>query len=146
MSDIVVRPYEPQDQEQTWHVRAMTYNSGRPIPIEQQVYRTATPYVGELDGRIVGTFVIMDMTCTRGSRAAWKTGGIAGVAVLPEARQAGVGGAMMRWALRHMRENGYVLAALYAFRETYYRKFGYEVCGLRHKVTCPTSRLPKIEA
>ncbi len=143
MSEIVVRPYEPKDQEQTWHVRAMTYNSGQPIPVEKQVYKTATPYVGEVDGRIVGTFVVMDMTCTRGRDAAWKTGGIAGVAVLPEARQTGVGNAMMRWALRHLRDNGYILAALYPFRESYYRKFGYEVCGLRYKITCPTTRLPR---
>ncbi|MFI5387390.1 MAG: enhanced intracellular survival protein Eis, partial [Fimbriimonadales bacterium] len=118
----------------------------RPIPVEQQVYKTATPYVGEVDGKIVGTFVIMDMTCTRGAWAEWKTGGIAGVAVLPEARQTGVGNAMMRWSLRHMREQGYVLAALYAFRESYYRKFGYEVCGLRYKITCPTDRLPRHKA
>lgn len=146
MSDIVVRPYEPKDQEQTWQVRAMTYNDGRPIPVEQQVYKTATPFVGEVDGRVVGTFVIMDMTCTRGRQAEWKTGGIAGVAVLPEARQSGVGNAMMRWSLRYMHEQGYVLAALYAFRESYYRKFGYEVCGIRHRISCPTGRLPRIEA
>jgi len=144
MSDIRVRPYEPKDQEQTWHVRAMTYNDGRPIPVEEQVYTTSTPFVGEVDGKIAGTFVIMDMTTTRGDRAAWRTGGIAGVAVLPEARQTGVGNAMMRWSLRYMRDNGYILAALYPFRQSYYRKFGYETCGLRVKVTCPNARLPKI--
>jgi predicted acetyltransferase len=143
VSDIVVRPYEPNDREETFNVRAITYNSGRPIPIEQQVYKTSTPFVAEVGGRIVGTFVIMDMTCTRGASAAWKTGGIAGVAVLPEARHTGVGSAMMRWSLRHMREEGYVLAALYAFRESYYRRFGYEVCGMRYRITCPQSRLPK---
>lgn len=146
MSEIIVRPYEPRDQAETWNVRAMTYNSGRPIPIDQQVYKTSAPFVGEVDGKIVGTFVIMDMTCTRGGQAAWKTGGIAGVAVLPEARQTGVGAAMMRWSLGYMREQGYILAALYAFRESYYRKFGYEVCGLRHKVTCPTTCLPRNRA
>jgi predicted acetyltransferase len=124
----------------------MTYNSGQPIPLDKQVYKTSTPYVGELDGRVVGTFVVMDMTCTRGSQAAWKTGGIAGVAVLPEARQSGVGGAMMRWALKHMRESGYVLAALYAFRESYYRQFGYEVCGMRYRIPCPNARLPRHKA
>jgi predicted acetyltransferase len=124
----------------------MTYNSGRPIPLDQQVYKTSKPYVGEVDGQVVGTFVIMDMTCTRGPAAAWKTGGIAGVAVLPEARQTGVGGAMMRWSLRYMREQGYVLGALYAFKDSYYRKFGYEVCGMRYRITCPQARLPKPNA
>lgn len=124
----------------------MTYNSGRPVPVEEQVFKTTTPYVAELDGRIVGTFVIMDMICTRGTQAEWKTAGIAGVAVLPEYRQAGVGSAMMKWSLRAMRDQGYVLAALYAFRESYYRRFGYENCGLKLKVTCPHARLPKIRS
>lgn len=146
MTEIVVRPYEARDQAETWHVRAMTYNSGRPIPVEQQVYKTSAPYVGEVDGKIVGTFVVMDMTSTRVSAAEWKTGGIAGVAVLPEARQTGVGSAMMRWALRHLREEGYILASLYAFRESYYRKFGYEVCGLRQHVVCPNARLPRFKS
>jgi predicted acetyltransferase len=96
-----------------------------------------------LDGKVVGTYVVMDMTCTRGSQAAWKTGGIAGVAVLPEARQSGVGAAMMRWCLRNLRDDGYIFASLYGFRESYYRTFGYETCGLRLKVTCPNNRLPK---
>lgn len=146
MDRIVVRPYEPSDQAATWHVRAMTYNSGRPVPIEEQVYKTATPFVGEIDGKIVGTFVIMDMSVTRGPEVAWKCGGIAGVAVLPEARQTGVGAAMMRWALRHMRAHGYHFASLYAFRESYYRKFGYEVAGMRHKITCPNARLVRFKA
>lgn len=146
MDRIVVRPYEPPDQAATWHVRAMTYNSGRPVPIEEQVYKTATPFVGEVGGKIVGTFVIMDMSVTRGPEVAWKCGGIAGVAVLPEARQTGVGAAMMRWALRHMREEGYHFASLHAFRESYYRKFGYEVAGMRHKITCPNARLPRFRA
>lgn len=143
MSEIVVRPYEPRDQEEVWRVRETTYNSGRPIPIEKQVFSTTSPYVAELDGKVVGTFVILDMTCTRGPLAEFKTGGIAAVAVAPEARQSGVGGAMMRWSLRHMREKGYVLGALYAFRESFYRKFGYEVCGMRYRITCPQARLPR---
>lgn len=146
MSELIVRPYEPRDQAETWHVRAMTYNNGQPIPIEKQVYKTSKPFVGEVDGKVVGTYVVMDMNCTRGDLAEWKTGGIAGVAVLPEARQTGVGASMMRWALKNLREEGYIFASLYGFRESYYRTFGYENCGLRLKVTCPNSRLPKHKA
>jgi predicted acetyltransferase len=36
------------------------------------------------------------------------------------------------------------MASLYAFREPFYRRFGYEVCGKRLKITCPAARLPKI--
>ncbi len=121
----------------------MTYNSGVPIPPDKQVYKTSTPFIAEIGGRVVGTFVVMDMNVTRGMAAEFKTGGIAGVAVLPEARHTGVGSEMMKWALRHMRSEGYILAALYAFRESYYRRFGYEVCGLRMKVHCNQAQLPR---
>ncbi len=44
-----------------------------------------------------------------------------------------------------MKEEGYALASLYAFRESYYRNFGYEVCGKRWQIQCPNARLPKLK-
>ena len=49
---------------------------------------------------------------------------------------------MMRYAPRHYREIGFELASLYAFRESYYRPFGYECCGKRVKLTVESARLP----
>ncbi len=71
--------------------------------------------------------------------------GIGGVAVLPEARIGGAGRAMMEWSLAHMRESGFAAAALYAFREDYYRRYGYEFCGYRLQIKCPQARFPKLE-
>jgi len=144
MPQITVRPYEEKDREAFFHVRAMTFNDGRPIPVEDQVFKTTRGFLAEIENQIAGVFVILDFTCTRG-RATLRDAAVAGVAVLPEFRMSGVGGAMMKWALKHFREEGIPMASLYAFRESYYRNFGYEVCGSRVKTTLPNSRYPKIK-
>lgn len=145
MPNIVVRPFEDRDREAFFHVRAMTYNDGRPVPPEEQVFKTTRGFVGEVDGRVAGVYSVLDFTCTRGN-ALLKDGAVAGVAVLPEYRQSGVGGAMMRWAIRNFRDEGFPVASLYAFRESYYRRFGYEVCGSRVKLTVPNGRYPRLTA
>jgi predicted acetyltransferase len=143
MPRITVRPYEDRDREAFFHVRAMTYNNGRPIPPEDQVFKTTRGYVGEVDDKIVGVFSVLDFTCTRGPITV-RDAAVAGVAVLPEYRMTGVGAAMMRDALHLFRAEGVPMASLYAFRESYYRQFGYEVCGSRVKITVPNSRYPKV--
>jgi predicted acetyltransferase len=67
------------------------------------------------------------------------------VAVLPEVRQRGIGHEMMLWSLAEMKRRGHALAALYAFRESYYRRLGYEVVGRRFKLTVPQHRLPRLD-
>jgi predicted acetyltransferase len=151
MPQITVRPYEERDREAFFHVRAMTYNNGKPIPPEDQVFKTTRGYVGELDGKIVGVFSVLDFTCSRchsveaSGFSSVRDAAVAGVAVLPEYRMSGVGSAMMREGLRLFREEGIPMASLYAFRESYYRQFGYEVCGSRIKISVPTGRFPKIK-
>lgn len=144
MPETVVRPYEERDQEAFFHVRAMTYNDGRPIPPEERVFKTTRGYVGEVGGVVAGVFGILDLNCARGDGVI-RDAGVAGVAVLPEYRRSGVGGDMMRWSLRHFREEGFPLASLYAFRESYYRAFGYEACGSRVKLTVPNAQYPRLQ-
>lgn len=125
-------------------VISLTYNGGVPFEPEAQVFAHSTPFVAEQNGQIIGCFGIMPFTSSR-LRGELKNAGVLGVAVLPSARGTGVGSSMMRWALRHYREQGFELASLYAFRESYYRSFGYECCGLRVKLNIETARLPKFD-
>lgn len=143
--EIIVRPFEERDRAGFWHVGDMTYRDGKVTPEEERVFRTTTGFVAEVEGKIAGIFSVLDLTCTRGDRAVLKCAGIAGVAVLPEYRHLGVGSAMMRWSIPYLKRAGYQIASLYGFRESFYRKFGYEAAGLRHKISVPTHRLPKIK-
>jgi predicted acetyltransferase len=142
MASIVIRPVEPEDLEGYHDVRALTYNDGNPIPEDRRVFKSTRGYVARLDGSVEGVFALLDLSCTRGL-ATLDCAGVAGVAVYPHRRRSGVGSAMMSWLPRHLREVGTPMASLYAFREPFYRRFGYEVAGKRIKITCPTHRLPK---
>jgi predicted acetyltransferase len=82
--------------------------------------------VGELDGEIVASLVLYPLhVWVRGQKL--PVAGVGSVAVSPEHRRRGVGEALMRAALRELRQNGRALSALYAFRGSYYRKLGYGV-------------------
>ena len=141
---VIVRPCEAEDTEGLFHVWSMTYNGGKPYDPGEHVFKHSEGFVAELDGKIVGGFGVMPMTATRGA-AEFESAGVLAVAVLPYIRQSGVGKAMMRSALQIYRDRGYELASLYAFRESYYRGFGYEVVGARYKIQLETARLPRFE-
>ena len=91
---------------------------------------------------MLAAFKIHDMTATRGE-AVIKCGGVAAFAVSPEYRGAGIGQDLMLWAMKRKRDENLPLASLYAFKESYYRKLGWEVAGWRYRITCPNARLPK---
>jgi predicted acetyltransferase len=97
--------------------------------------------VGELDGQIVASLVFYPLTAfVRGQRLS--TIGIGSVAVSPEHRRRGVAEALMKSALREMRQNGEPLSVLYAFRGSYYRKLGYGVMEYVHQIAVSPSNLP----
>lgn len=144
MAEVVVRPYEDRDEVGYYTVSGLTYNNGDITPAlnpSMDVER----YVAEVEGQIAGTFVILPMTANRGT-AILPMGGVAGVAVAPDCRRGGVGSAMMQWYVRHAAATGVPLASLYAFRETFYRRFGYEVVGKRVRIVAQAHRLPLTDA
>ncbi len=141
MSPITVRPSEPADKPGFLRVWSLTYNNGAPFQEGSSVFKHASPFVATNGSGVVGAFGVMPMTATRGM-GLMKSAGVLGVAVLPNVRGSGIGGAMMRWVLRHYREQGFEIASLYAFRESYYRGFGYECCGKHVKLTVDSARLP----
>lgn len=77
--------------------------------------------------------------------------GIAGVAVAPEARGAGVGLRLMQEAIGECAREGWALTGLYASTQSLYRQVGYEQAGHRFETRIAAHRvadrggLPKIE-
>jgi len=126
--------------------------------VYEEVWRSGEPFAdGELDpgdgslryvaydsGERVGAFKIHRYAVTAGT-AVLSCAGVASVAVLPVHRGSKVGQEMMRWAIPEMRSLGFEVAALYAFRESFYEKFGYRTVGMRWRIKCPVDRLPRVD-
>jgi predicted acetyltransferase len=97
--------------------------------------------VGELDGEIVASMVLYPLhTLVRG--AALPVTGIGSVAVSPEHRRRGVGEALVRAALREMRQRGDAMSMLYAFRGDFYRRFGWGLIEQPSLYAVPPQVLP----
>jgi predicted acetyltransferase len=139
-----IRAYSANDRAQFTSLLAIAFRSGQPydadVPFPGE---EASAFVAEQDGKLAGGFRIRHMTVTC-REALLRCGGISSVAVAPEYRQRGVGSAMMTWALAHMRARGWQVTALHAFRESYYRRFGWECAGRRVQITCPQWRFPRL--
>jgi predicted acetyltransferase len=148
MPEIVVRPVEPEDLDGYLDVRALTFNDGNPIPEDRRAIKQPAHYAryaARLDGEVHGIFNLLDLTSTRGE-ATLACAGVASVAVSPHRRRSGLGAAMMSWIPRHLRDSGVPLSSLYAYREPFYRRFGWEVAGHRFRISCPSHRLPKVSS
>jgi predicted acetyltransferase len=97
--------------------------------------------VGEVDGQIVASLVLYPFTAfVRGQRVSLT--GVGSVAVSPEHRRRGIGEALMRSALRDMRQRGSALSILYAFRGSYYRRLGYGAAEVVQQIAIAPANLP----
>lgn len=101
--------------------------------------------VGELDGELVAALVLYPLHAhVRGVKL--PATGIGSVAVSPEHRRRGIGEALVRAALREMRQRGDALSLLYAFRADFYRRFGWGVIETPQLLSAPPSVLPASDA
>ena len=97
--------------------------------------------VGDLEGQVVASLVLYPFTAfVRGQRVPLT--GIGSVAVSPEHRRRGIGEALMRAALRDLRQQGSAMSILYAFRGSYYRKLGYGTIEHVEQLAIEPSNLP----
>lgn len=101
--------------------------------------------IAHLDDQAAGAFQVFPLNLSRG-RGRIKTAGIAAVGVMPQFRRCGLGRELMEWSLHEIHHQGYGLASLYAFKESYYRKFGYTCAGRRFQISCAVDALPHFRA
>ena len=97
--------------------------------------------VVEVDGVTAGHATMIPLTMSLAGRDV-PMRGVAAVAVLPEFRRRGVADALMRECLKRMRRRGEALSLLYAFRMSFYRKFGYGVSEWADHVRVAPAQLP----
>lgn len=80
--------------------------------------------VSFMDGKPVATANNLPLTQNVRSKI-FDMGGIAGVAVLPEARRRGLARQNVNMILQHSYETGQPFSTLYPFRESFYKRLGY---------------------
>lgn len=144
MKPLRMREFAPDDRESVLRIWEDAFLGDNAEPSEEWFNLPgARLFVWEQDKAVCATARVHEFTASRGE-AVLPCGGVAAVAVALPSRRAGVGTEIMRDCLAWMRSQGYPLSSLYAFRETWYRPLGYEVCGRRWKVSVPAVRLPTI--
>lgn len=82
----------------------------------------------EVDGVLESTWMTMNLPMfIRGKLL--DVSAVYGVTTTPEQRRKGYVREMLVESLKHMRETGHYLSALYPFKHSYYRIFGWETCN-----------------
>jgi predicted acetyltransferase len=99
-------------------------------------------YVAETNGIVTGTLTLYPHTITIAG-AAIKSGGVAGVAVLPEHCMHGIAKQLMSEAYASMHATGTPLSLLYPFKHSFYQKQGYGLVGEIHTLTVPSHAIPR---
>jgi predicted acetyltransferase len=97
--------------------------------------------VAERGGRVLGSAAMLDLRLAMDGRMV-PVDGVAAVAVHPAARRQGVADGLMRECLFDAHRRGTPYSLLYAFRGSFYRRFGYAPVELGHIVQARPRDLP----
>lgn len=145
MNGILFRPYQSSDFEEVANIWSVAFSAGRPYRFGEELEGEESKiYVAEKEKRVLAAFRLHEMRVSRGE-SDLNCAGVAAVAVAIEARNTGIGKEMMRWSLREMQKAGWHVSSLYAFRESYYRAFGWACAGKRIHIKCPSQFLNKFQ-
>ena len=137
-----VVPLTDEHAEQAWRLGVLAFG-GDPAgaPPEPQVPSRRDAW-GVLDrrGRLVARAVLLDLEHWWGGRRV-RAGGVAGVAVHPDARGTGTASALLRTLADVMDERGQGVSTLYPTVVGLYRGLGWEVAGTLDTTVLPTRDL-----
>ncbi|MGE5316171.1 MAG: enhanced intracellular survival protein Eis [Acidobacteriota bacterium] len=94
------------------------------------------------NGHVAGALTLYRHTVSVGG-VQMKSGGIGGVAVLPEARMNGIAKTLMTEACTRMRATHVPLSLLYPFKQSFYQKLGYGLIGELKTMNVPSTVIPR---
>jgi predicted acetyltransferase len=147
----VVRPASEADFERMCEIHSFSYpGSGSHEQQKREVIRDgfgggfAARRVVERDGRIVGGGAIYALEMWLGGKKV-QVGGVASLAIAPEARRQGVARSLLRSMHGEMQTNGAALSLLYPFEQGFYAKLGYGVTAPLFTLRVATKQLLGLE-
>ena len=137
-----VVPLTEDHREQAWQLGRLAFGGdpSAPPPVPTRPPRGDSWGVLDARGRLVAKAVLLDLEQWWGGRRV-PTGGVAGVAVHPDARGSGTATALLRALSEVMRERGQGLSALFPTVVGLYRHLGWEVVGALDETVLTTRAL-----
>jgi predicted acetyltransferase len=140
--DVDIRLLEPEDADAAWTLTRSAFALEHRASPADRAPPSASRTWGAFDarGRLVGK-------ATDRAQAHWFGGrlvgaaGVAGVAVEPELRRAGIGRRLMTQLLAAARDRGAAVSTLFRTTPIPYRRLGYEDAGALTWTTLPTASL-----
>lgn len=132
----------PDDREDAWRLSALAFGADPGAPLPPALDPPPSDVWGVRDGRgrLVAKAALLDHEQRWGSR--WlPAGGVAGVAVHPDARGGGTASALVGQLVSAMRERGQLVSALFPTVPGLYRRLGWEVVGALEETVLPTRAL-----
>lgn len=100
--------------------------------------------VAEERGQLAGTATVIPMIAWWAGQP-WPAGGLASVAVAPEARRCGVASRLCDAVIARLREREVPLCLLYPFDARFYAARGWHLAGLSRRLTIRASWLPRVD-
>jgi predicted acetyltransferase len=141
-----IRRLTDEDLIQLYKIHTIVYNQRKDFSKEENqkpdpLGNPADWAIGVFEGKklLAGMFELDYLMRFDGHSV--KMTGISGVGTLPEARKGGHVRRIFEKILPESYEKGYVFSCLSPFSHDFYRKFGYEVCCSRNKISISTGDL-----
>lgn len=143
MSDFRLERVGPERWPEVGSIWSWVYGQSPPSEEPPEPREGEVFYLGTVSGEPAMACRVETYPIAIGDRTL-SCGGVGAVGTLAEQRQSGAASNGMEALLHEMRREGHAVACLYAFRESFYRSFGYESCGWRWLLKAPVHRLPKV--
>jgi len=137
----LIRPETPQDLPAIFHVNQLAFgrdNEARLVDGLRNSGAVILSLVAQIHHDIVGHILFTPVTLTDGERP-WSALGLGPMAVLPAFQKQGVGSALIRHALEHLKETGYEIVFVVGHPQ-YYPRFGFKPTkpfGIQWEVNVP---------
>lgn len=142
--DLTIGNLAPDELEQDARLRSQAFSvdlgpydpKRPPVPLDRV-------HVARAGDRIVGTVTVFPFGQWFGGRSV-PMGGVAGVAIAPEARGQGLAGKLLEESIAAMRDRGEAISALYPTAPNLYRSMGYEVAGRYERTTVDITTIAEV--